>query len=182
MNVLIDIVGSMVIGAMVLLVILNLNISKSNAQYSSDSELQLQQNAKTLANMLEYDLRKIGYHYSGNPFITTDSTKISFYADIDNNGSVDEVSYLTSGTNEVSYTSNPDDRILCRVVNNDTSKGPSLGLTKLRFNYFNSIGNKTTVQDSIKYIKAEIWVETPEKVDNVYPFTYWELTINPRNL
>jgi hypothetical protein len=182
MNTLIDIAGSIVIGAMVFLVILNLNIAKSNEQYSSDSELQLQQNAKTLADMLEYDLRKIGYKYSGNPFITTDSNKISFYSDIDNNGTIDEVSYLISNPDQVNYTSNPYDRILYRVVNNDTSKGPSLGITRLRFCYYNSIGVTTTVQDSIKYVKTEIWVETPEKVDNTYPFTYWELTINPRNL
>lgn len=182
MNTIIDIAGSIVIGAMVFLVILNLNVAKSNEQYSSNSELQLQQNAKTLADMLEYDLRKIGYNYTGDPFITTDSNKISFFSDIDNNGSTDVVSYLISDTNQVSYTGNPYDRILYRVVNNDTSKGPSLGITRLRFSYFNSVGATTTVQDSIKYIKTEIWVETPEKVDNIFPFTYWELTINPRNL
>ncbi len=182
MSALIDIIGSMVIGAMVMMIFINLNIAKSNEQYSSNSELQLQQNAKTLADMLEYDLRKIGYNYTGNPFITTDSSKISFYADIDNNGIIDKVTYLTGSPSEVSYTSNPNDRILYRVVNTDTSKGPSLGITKLQFDYFNSVGKRTAVQDSIKYIKTEIWVETPEKVDKTYPFTYWEFTINPRNL
>jgi hypothetical protein len=47
-------------------------------------------------------------------------------------------------------------------------------------------GNVTTALDSIKYIKAEIWVQSPTKVyednEQKYLFTYWELTINPRNI
>ena len=67
-----------------------------------------------------------------------------------------------------------------------TSKGPSLGITNLRFTYRNTLGNVTTVLDSISYIKAEIWVQSPAKVyengEDQYLFTYWELTINPRNI
>lgn len=182
MNILLDIIGSFVIGSMILLLIFNLNIAQSNANYSSDQELQLQQNSKTLADILEYDMRKIGYGYKTNPFIATDSNKIEFYADIDTNGTPDKISYLLSDTTAVRQTSNPNDRILYRIVNNDTSKGPSLGITNLKFSYMNSKGFITSIKDSIKYIKTEIWLATPEKVDGNYPFTYWEFTINPRNM
>src|SRR3989304_10023881 len=96
MSTLLDLLGASVIGAMVILVMLNLNIYSSNMKFSSDSELRLQQNAKTLADIISYDLRKIGFKQSGLALITAQPKKISFYADIDLNGVVDVVTYQLS--------------------------------------------------------------------------------------
>jgi hypothetical protein len=71
----------------------------------------------------------------------------------------------------------------------DTIGGPSLGLVNLKFSYLDSKGIVTSILDSIKYVKAEFWVEPSEAVNNFITgqqdssvFTYWELTINPRNI
>ena len=182
MNVLLDILGATIVGAIVFSLFLNLNMYSSQARYSSNTELQLMQNAKTLAEMLTYDLRKIGFKHKGESLITIQSKRISFYADIDSNGVDDVVGYALSSASEVPQTSNPNDKILMRVVNGDTAKGPSLGITDLKFDYLNIKQQPTTILDSIKYIKAEIWVQSPEPVNDMYIFTYWEMTINPRNL
>jgi len=187
MNVVLDLLGASVIGAMVILVMLNLNIYSSNVKFSSDSELRLQQNAKTLAEIVSYDLRKIGFRKSGTAIITAQPKMISFYSDIDANGVVDIVTYKLSDSLEVLSTTNPKDKILYRIVNNDTSKGPSLGLVNINFEYMKSNGIVTANLDSIKYITAEFWVETPDMVNdsrgiNKYLFTYWELTIKPRSI
>lgn len=183
MSILLDLMSAAMIGGMVLVMFINLNLFSSQARYASDSELQLQQNAKTLAEIINHDVRKIGFNYSANPIKTAQSNKFVFYADIDSNGVSDEVGYYLSDTSLVSHTSNPKDRVLIRQVNADSSlQGPSLGITDLKFSYLNNLGKTTAVIDSIKYIKTEIWVESPEKVDDRYLFTYWELTINPRNL
>jgi hypothetical protein len=142
----------------------------------------MQQSAKTLAEIVNNDFRKIGFNYDGISLITIESKKISFYADIDSNKVVDQVTYYISDSTLVSNTENPRDKVLIRVVNNDTSKGPSLGITDLKFSYRNTFGINTTVLDSIRYIKVEFWVEAPERVNNTYPFTYWEMTITPRNI
>jgi hypothetical protein len=144
-------------------------------------------NAKTLADIMENDLRKIGYGYNGStPILVAQPQKIEFAADIDSNGVVDTITYLLSDSTAVSYTDNPSDKILYRIVNGDTSKGPSLGITNLQFTYLNLQQTATTVPDSIKYIKAEIWVQSPTTVyddgQQKYLFTYWEMTINPRNI
>ena len=182
MNVLLDILGATIVGGIVFTLFLNLNMYSSQARYSSNTELQLMQNAKTLAEMLTYDLRKIGFKHKGQSLITTQSKRISFYTDIDTNGVDDVVGYALSSASEVPQTSNPNDKILERVVNGDTAKGPSLGITDLKFHYLNAKQQPTAVLDSIKYIKAEIWVQSPEPVNDKYIFTYWEMTINPRNL
>ena len=182
MNILLDILSSSFIGGMIMLMLFNLNVFQSNTRFASDSELQLHQNAKTLAEIINHDLRKAGYLYDSTAFAQADSERISFYADIDRDGITDMISFFLGDSSEVYQTTNPKDRILYRVVNNDTIKGSSLGLTKARFSYLDETYAPTTILSDINYVKAELWVESIEQVKNNYLFTYWEMTINPRNL
>lgn len=194
MQSILDILGSTFIGGIVLLMILKLNLYSTSVSYNSDNELKLQQNAKTIAEILNYDLRKIGYNYPGTAFLIADSNRVKFYADLNapgtaGHGTVDLVEYIVTDSTFSSGTSNPKDISLIRIVNNnDTIAGPSLGLVKLLFSYYNGSGIVTTSLDSIKYIKVEFWVEPTEKIPNLVTglsdstFTYWEMTINPRNI
>ena len=182
MDTLLDILGASFVGGMVLLIVVNIYIFSSQKRIASSADLRLQQNAKTLAEIVNNDLRKVGFKYNGTAIVTADSEKFSFYADIDSNGTTDQITYLISDTTEAMGTINPHDKVLLRVVNSDTSKGPSLGLTKLKFSYRDINDNLTSVLDSIKYINIEMWMETTEPVDNTYPFTYWEMKVNPRNI
>lgn len=188
MNTLIDLLGSSFIGGMVFLLIFKLNIYSSNQRFASDSELQLQQNAKTQSEILNYDLRKIGYRCDSTAIAIAEPERITFYADMNRDGNIDVVSYFLD-KNGAGGTTNPDDVVLCRSVNSDTISGPSLGLTKVRFSYLDSKGISTTILSNIKYIRVELWVETIEPVQSLfvnsehpYPFTYWEMTISPRNI
>jgi len=194
MNVLIDLIGSSFIGGILLLLILKLNLYSQNTSISSDSELRIQQNAKTLAEIMNYDLRKVGYNCDSTAIVIADSNKIKFYADMNEPGTagygtVDLVEYFLSSPSKSSSTTNPKDVVLTRVLNGtDTLGGPSLGLVRLVFSYFDKGLDATTNLDSIKYIKTEFWVESLEPIEvnfgtqTGYPFTYWEMTINPRNI
>lgn len=195
MHILLDIFGSIIVGGLILLMILKFNLFASNANYYSDNELKLQQNVKTLAEILNYDLRKIGYKNSGTSMLVAQPKHIKFYADIDapgttGHGVVDVVEFFLGDSTQTLGTTNPRDKILYRVVNNtDTISGPSLGLVDLNFTYMNAKGVVTSILDSIKYIKAEMWVEPADKIMNYVTgerdttvFTYWELTIYPRNI
>uniref|UniRef100_A0A832DGG5 Uncharacterized protein n=1 Tax=Ignavibacterium album TaxID=591197 RepID=A0A832DGG5_9BACT len=194
MSAILDIMGSTFIGGMILLLIIKLNLYSTSVSYSSDNELKLQQNAKTIAEILNYDLRKVGYNHTGTAMLIADSTHMKFFADINapgtaGHGAVDVIEYFVLDSTNASGTSNTRDVVLVRVVNgSDSITGPSLGLVKLRFSYFNGSGVKTTALDSIKYIKTEFWVEPTEKINNFLTgtpdstFTYWEMTINPRNI
>ncbi len=182
MDTILDILGASLIGGIVLLVVLNLNVYSSETKFKSDSGLRLQQNAKTIADILNYDIRKVGFNYHGMPIKTATQNKFTFYSDIYRTGAIDTVTLTTSDSTIVTSTPNPHDKILYMIINGDTSKGPSLGLTSLKFYYLNSIEKPTTILDSVKFIKATIWVESPNKVDTSYAKTYWEVTINPRNI
>lgn len=190
MAVIIDILGSTFIGGLILLLIMKLNLFASSNAVSSDNELKLQQNAKTLAEIINYDFRKIGYECDSTAIAVADSNYIKFYSDIDRNGSVDIIEFYTSDSTKAVGTENPRDVVLYRKVNGVEFGGPSLGLTKLKLSYLNGFNIETNVLSDIKYIKVEIWVEStiPEMesifVDPNHPylFTYWEMKINPRNI
>ncbi len=195
MNFLLDIMGSSLVAGIIFMIILKLNLYSSNVSYYSDNELRLQQNVKTLAEVINYDLRKIGYKVEGTAIVTAESHRIQFWADLEAPGTAghgvkDFIEYYLGDSTEASGTKNQRDKILYRIVNHtDTSGGPTLGLVDLKFSYLDGQGLQTAFIDSIKYVKAEFWVEPYEFVSDFVSgkpdstqFTYWELTINPRNL
>jgi hypothetical protein len=195
MNFLLDLMGSSLIAGILFLLIFKMNVYTSSTNYYSDNELKLQQNAKTLAEIINHDFRKIGYKYNGTSIVTAQPTRIQFWADMDapgtfGHGVMDFVEYYLGDSTEASGTTNQKDKILYRIMNTtDTLGGPTLGLVDLRFSYLDSHGLPTAFLDSIKYVKAEFWVEPYEYVNDYgtgqpdsSQFTYWELTINPRNI
>jgi hypothetical protein len=191
MSTLLDIFGSVVIAGMLFMMIVKLNLFSDQAKYSSDNELKVIQNAKTLSEILEYDLRKIGYNSDHKvKFIKANIKEVEFYSAVAPTGSKNEVvRYWLEKSNVPGYS------ILKRTINGgNLMSGPSLGLDSLKFTYFDA--SKDSIKyvdtnsnlDKIRYIKTEIWVQSDYAVkdafsnDSSYSKTYWEFTINPRNL
>jgi len=191
MNSILDIIGSTFIAGMVLFLMINLNLFSSQISYSSDAELTMQQNAKTLAEIMNYDFRKIGYNFDGTAILIAEEKRIKFVAGLAVTnpagvGTIDTVEYFVEDS---VGTSNPDEIVLTRVLNNkNPMAGPSLGLVKLQFSYEDSTGNLTTDLAKIKYIHTELWVKPVNRANNFITgnmdsvFTYWEFKIYPRNI
>jgi len=189
MSILLDIFGSVVIAGMLFMLIVKLNLFSSQTSYTSDSELKLIQNTKTLAEIIDYDFRKVGYRVTtGNAIITATEKNFVFNADIDRDGSIDEIEYSVSDPDDVTGTENSNDIILYRRVNSNTIGGPSLGLVDIKFTYFDEKSIVTNDISKICYIRTEMWVEGSDAIPDAYSNsssyskTYWEFTINPRNL
>jgi len=188
MSLLLDIFGSVVIAAMLFMMMIKLNLFSNQNSYTSDSELNVLRNTKTLAEIIDYDFRKVGYRYNSTAIITADSTEFEFYADIDSIGKVnDRVRYW------VVPSSKPGFIILKRTIDNGTAEmsGPSLGLDSIKFTYYDSLKTKIPYRsqyNKIKYIKTEMWVKGDEPIPDAFSdtsrsaVTYWEFTIYPRNI
>ena len=191
MGLLLDILGSSFIGGILLLLVLKMNLFISSARYDSDNELRMQQNAKTLAEIMNNDFRKIGYKEPGTSILTAESKRFKFLGDLERPGQVGygNIDTLEYYVTDSLATSNSDDIVLVRVLNNnDSITGPSLGLVKLNFSYLDSLSSPTADLTKIRYIKTEFWVKPIDQVDNFITgkkdsvFTYWEFTIYPRNI
>lgn len=196
MNSLLDIFGSVVIAGILFMMIIKLNLFSNQTSYTSDNELKLIQNTKTLAEIMDYDFRKVGYRVPGKAIEIAEAKKFKFKVDLDKDTltSPNSIEYTVSTAEKVKGTQNPNDIILYRIVDSDSMGGPSLGLVDIKFTYLDSAFTaisapvSPTNLDKIRYIKTQIWTESDYNVkeafsnDSSYSKTYWEFTINPRNL
>lgn len=140
-----DIVGSMLIGGMLLLVALNMDERATENTFKSQEYLTVQQNMTSLIQNLEADFRKIGY--CKNPALTTDPSEyilmgdtdsVTFVADLSNSGKLDTVTWSLGGP--VPGCPNPNVRMLYRKVDGGPDVGSNLGVTEFNLQYFDTFG------------------------------------------
>lgn len=188
---LLDIMGSTVVGGMLLLILFRLNDASVQNTFKSSEEFIVQQDLVEVVQLLEYDFRKIGYclQYNKIPspsksIIFADSSRISFITDVaepptypKGDGNLDTLTYYFDSESEILSTPNPNDRLLYRVLNHETPRGSNLGVTLFQLTYFNSMGsvlNPPVVdKGQISRIQIDIEIENLAAYDNKYSSVFW---------
>ncbi len=183
MGAMIDTVGSFIIGGLLLMMILNVNTNISLMTTEDRLELSIQESLYELTAEIDYDFRKIGYGVQNGSLaiISADTSSIVFWADLDNNGTLEHVAYRLGPVSEVSGTENPRDRILHRFINNQ-SYGGSLGVVDFRLTMYDVSGTQTNNPSVVKSLDYYIALESPFPIDSVYAHSVWNGTVRPRNL
>ena len=192
---LLDIVGSIIVGGLILLILFRLNSSASSNLYNNNSEANVQSAMISTATILEDDFRKIGYckDWTQLPdptkvILYADTSSIKFLTDVNNDGIVDTLYYYLGPTSELLNTPNPRDRLLYRVIDNASPKSSNVGITKFYLTYFDTFGNKITSlpvspASKIQKIQIDLQVENPEPIDSTYVVAFWrQLRLSARNL
>lgn len=198
----IDMVGSFFIGGVLLLMALRLNASgmETNAVYNSN--LILQQNITTLVRMIEEDFRKIGYCQDwkkipdpSKSIRIADSSRFRFWTDVDNDGTLDSITYFIGPTSQLLDTPNPRDRYLYRQVNNIAPNRMNLGVTQFSLRYRDAENDQLSFPISdprlVYFMEINVAVETQAPLEQDYMQdttqyqVYWRqirlLTKNLRN-
>ncbi len=173
-------VTSTVIGGMLLLGILTLNIRMSQESDHTTMNQITKMNVNAVADFVEYDFRKVGYNAPDPKVVYADSTKFTFNGDMEDDGTVDQVTWEFT-TNGVSATNNPDDRLLVRVKNGQQTD-ITRGVTDFDLNYYDKDNQPTTNPPDVRYIEVFIEVQSPSQVDGEYITTSWEKRFAPWNL
>ena len=191
---LLDILGSIIIGGLILLILFRLNTSATSNLYNNTSEANVQSAMISVGTVLENDFRKIGYckDWTKIPdptkaILFADTSSIKFLTDINNDGTVDTIDYYLGPTSELLNTPNPRDRLLYRVVNNEAPKSSNVGITEFKLIYFDSFGNVLTTPvnppGQIQKMQIDLRVENPEPIDSTYVVAFWrQLRLTARNL
>ncbi len=189
-----DILASIVMGGILLTTVLRLSDSAAEKTYNYSGELSLQQNLATIAQVIEYDFRKMGYCANWQNFpdptkaiAQADSSSIKFYTDINNDGNIDSIRYYLGPTSELSNTPNPRDRLLYRVVNTNTPTEVNLGITQFYLIYFDALGDTVSLPITnpgiISSYEINIRVESVYAYDEKYSSAYWrQIRLVARNL
>lgn len=185
----IDIIGSFIIGAIIILLLTNLNffINSSSADNLAIGIAQL--SLKTTGDIIENDFFKLGFRVSSDQISLADSDKIKFYTDLDNDGVKDSVYYYLGPTTEMSSSKNPNDRVLYRVINNEAPTKANI-VTNFKLTYYDSTGiaknygslNSQTQRNNIKVIEVYLKIESLEPIDGSYQAAELKRKITPKNL
>jgi hypothetical protein len=191
---LLDILGSTIIGGILMLNLVQINSSAVENNYTGSGELTAQQNLATTVQVLEYDFRKIGYcadwqqiPIPTQAILSADSNSIKFLTDVDSDGNVDSMHYYLGPASELLMTANPRDRMLYRVINSEAPVGINLGVTQFRLLFFdvyrNPISFPITVPGEIYTMQIDLAVEDIAAYDEKYAFAFWrQIRLAAKNL
>jgi hypothetical protein len=179
-QVILDIIGSAITGGLLLLTLLNFNAQNLENKQLYRDEIIAQRNLLEVVNVLEEDLRRIGFcQIRSNmalPVVTVAAAEsLRFKTDLPANaanerdGTVDYLTYALGPL--VPSTMNPRDRILYRRENMGEYAGSSMGVTGFSFRYLRYNGDTLAVPVSYDRLKEIIAVEVTLRVENVNPFT-----------
>lgn len=191
---LIDILGSVVIGGMLLMILLRLNDSAVQNSFQYNGEMIVQRNLVEVVQLIEHDFRKIGYCKDWNNFpdptkaiLVADSTRITFLSDVDSDKDMDTLTYILGPESELLDTPNPHDKMLYRQINNEPLMGSNLGVTQFRITYYDPFGTEITlpilIPSEIYTMQIDLIVEDVAAYNQEYNRVFWrQIRLAARNL
>lgn len=193
-NTILDIIGSIIIAGILMLSIFRLQSSSTEDLYRGTTNLNAQTNLATVIQILETDLRRIGYcaDWQKIPIPTqailyADSSSIRYLTDTDNNGTIDTMYYYFDFVKDIPQTPNPRDRFLYRIVNNESLADVNLGITQFKMEFYNALGTKLNFPISdpreIYSMQIDITVEDVSAYNENYQTIFWrQIRMAARNL
>ena|ERR1035437_1570347 len=185
-----DIIGSIIIGTLVIFLIMKLNYQVSTNSTEITSNGIVQSNLTTISTVMENDLYKIGYRISGDKLNIASVNQFSYNADVDNNGILDSVRYYLGSTSQAKFGTNLNDKPLFKVLNGGKT-AIIIGIVRdCQFTYYDSTGTqildsklKTPAQRrQVRVVKVYIKCESPYKINNYYQTAEYSRKIKPVNL
>jgi len=191
---LIDILGSIVVGGLLLMILFRINDTAVANSFQYNGEAIAQRNLVEVVRLLEYDFRKIGYckDWQAIPdpsqaIIRADSTSITFLTDENSDGVVDTMAYYLGSVEELAHTENPRDRMLYRKVNHQEPLSANLGVTKFDLTYYDAFGAEIPfpilIPGEINTIQIDIVLEDIAAYDQKYNKVFWrQIRLAARNL
>lgn len=196
---LIDLMGSTVIGGLLLLILLTLNDAAVENNFVYGGEAIAQANLVEVVRLVEHDFRKIGYCRDwekipdpSKSVLMATQNSIKFLTDDDNDGNLDTIFYQLGSASELEITPNPNDKMLYRIKNNEDRIGANLGVTQFDLFYYDAMGNELsfpiTVPSAIYTMQINIKVEDVygyerANSDEQYSSAFWrQVRLASRNL
>ena len=183
----IQLIGSIVIGMLLLMGILNLNSTLTMESIVQLEDNIVQMNTSSIASVIDFDFRKMGYKVPNTSAIISSysSNSIQFLADLNGDNNVETISYSVSNCEAVSSTANPNDRYLYRQINNGNLEILAAGVTKFNLKYYDRTGNTAANINAIACIEIQLEVESFRPyIDDLgrYALNVWQTKISPPNL
>jgi hypothetical protein len=177
-------VGSIVIGGIFLLGLLSFHGDIIDQSYDKTFELLTQETTAGLMEIIDHDFTRMGSGAYSPAFAITlfDTSRIIFNADLDEDGDAEVVEYRLSNASAAASTENPNDRILYRIVDGDSTINTPFGVRRFRMNMYRRQNITTTDMREINMIEIILRLESTFAYDGEYAIALWEKRITPQGL
>ena len=176
MNSSLDIIGSYLIGGIVVLGLVGVMfLFNSKAQETKLSEIA-QYSSEQMGDIIEYDFNKLGYGVTGNKIVSITDSSITFLADLENNQTVDSITYSTTRENNILY-------LLRRVVEGAQNRQWIEPVKSFNIAGIDTAGNDTYTVSNIKGIDVKILITKEGYANSKYSIgAFWQRKFYPPNL
>jgi len=187
---LLDILGSVIAGGLVLITLVQFNSTTSEMRNEFQSTHTIQSSAKCFSEVIDFDFYKAGFRVPHpDIFLAASDNTIKFLADLFNDGSIDTVEYYLGNTSKFYSTENPNIRPVFRKINSGSAS--AIGLVKdfkitcndsARAPISNPLLETFNGRRMIKSISFNIIFESQLKNNETYQAAQWKKSIYPKNL
>jgi len=176
MNQILDILSSFLIGGIILLAIIGLNMQFTSKFHEMKlAEITLS-SSSNIGQIIENDFKKIGYgNQVDTSIVSINRNSITFKADLDNNGTIENVRY--------SLVTNNNEKFIKRIINfneNNSWTQPInsfeiFGLTKNYDTTYN-INNISSILVNLEHSRKDLYG------DKLSVGVQWQIVFYPKNL
>ncbi len=181
MAAILDVIGSTILGGMLLLIVLNANDMAMESQSIQNGDVLVQEILVSTVRLIEGEFRNMGF---GVPEGTTvvlqaDSSSVSFLCDLGRDGGlIDTVSYFVGDTTELLRTQNELDRYLYRKVNGQTPSKVGV-VTRFKLQYETRSMEILPIPVPADRRSEIHLIEVTVEVQNPYAISKRQAEINP---
>lgn len=194
-----DVIGGLLIFAVVVMLVLQLNIftmeknTQSVLQNATLEAINGTELTTGLGGLIEADLAKIGVGDSVPPAIlVADSNRITFRGDVTGDGIADSVKYYITVPPSVPDGTNPNLKYLYRRQNTESGTKGWWGVSSFTLEYLDNRGRPIATPvppaslPNIRSIRVKLLLESrillATGVDTSFAATYWETLVSPPNI
>jgi hypothetical protein len=173
MTTMMDIIFAIILGAAVLLIILNANATLREVWSVYNGDVMVQTALVSNAQIIEGEFRNMGVGVasaSDSTIVIAMDTCIQFRRRMrPENANVDTIKYYSGSTSELTATNNQADRFLYRQVNSDQPQRVGI-VTQFRLRYFKNGGDELTTPVNpselfnIRIIEVTLYVQSPNAI------------------
>ncbi len=171
-------ITSFIVGGMLLLSMVALSSRISQNSGNTTLDFVAKSNVSTVSEILQADMRRLGFGVSGTAITSMSATQITFQSTFNTDSTV-TITWAYFPTDSVMTTENPDDRPLRRTVNGVVTDIPMV-VTNFTLAYTDAAGNATATPANVRNIRVSITCESAFSYGDYYGLGYWEGIITPR--
>ena len=176
MNSSLDIIGSYLIGGIVVLGLVGVMLVFNGKNQETKLSEIAQYTSQQIGDVIEHDFNKLGYGVPGNKIVSISDSSITFLADLHNNQTIDSVTYSTLKQNNNYYLSR-------KVVEGAKTKQWNTQIKNFSIAGIDSTGNATYTISNIKGINIKLLITKEGYANSRYGIgAFWQRKFYPPNL